>query len=78
MTSQTMTNTTSSTDATDAAHPAWWRGNDAGVAGTVERLTKILDGKDDGAGVISFAPLEKLRRRMLLLAKFSQEHRIVG
>ncbi len=55
-------------DATDAAHPAWWRGNDAGVAVTVARLTDILDGKDDGEGVIGYAPLEALRRRLLVLA----------
>lgn len=54
-------------DATDAAHPAWWRGNNAGVAVTVARLADILDGKDDGEGVIGYAPLEALRRRLLVL-----------
>ncbi|MFW6056852.1 MAG: hypothetical protein ACOC9B_06050 [Chloroflexota bacterium] len=34
-------------DGTDAAHPAWWRGNDAGVQGTLDRIEQVLDGKYD-------------------------------
>ena len=30
-------------DATDAAHPAWWRGNDYGVLKTVSVVNKIMD-----------------------------------
>lgn len=30
-------------DATDGAHPAWWRGNDAGVDGAVRRVNEALD-----------------------------------
>jgi len=30
-------------DATDAAHPAWWRGNDYGVLQTVSIVNKIMD-----------------------------------
>lgn len=30
-------------DATDAAHPAWWRGNDYGVLQTVSVINKIID-----------------------------------
>lgn len=52
-------------DGTDAAHPAWWRGNDRGVEQVVERLTEVLDGKDNGSGVLNFPPLESLRRRLL-------------
>lgn len=52
-------------DGTDAAHPAWWRGNDAGVAATVRILADAMDGKDNGRGVIGYAPLEALRRRVI-------------
>lgn len=54
-------------DATDAAHPAWWRGNDAGVQAVVERLTRTLDGGDTGSGVFGYPPLTKLRDRILRL-----------
>jgi hypothetical protein len=30
-------------DATDAAHPCWWRGHDNGSNGMLERVNKILD-----------------------------------
>lgn len=35
-------------DLTDGAHPAWWRGNDAGVHGALDRVKEALDGKYDG------------------------------
>lgn len=35
-------------DATDAAHPAWWRGNDHGVAAVVQIINDTLDGKAPG------------------------------
>ena len=35
-------------DATDAAHPAWWRGNDHGVAAVVQIINGTLDGKPPG------------------------------
>lgn len=56
-------------DATDAAHPAWWRGNDAGVAVTVQGLGDVLDGKDNGTGVVGYEPLETLRRRLGAVAE---------
>jgi len=34
-----------SLDATDFAHPAWWRGNDAGVGTICGKVTELLDGK---------------------------------
>src|SRR5262245_8507268 len=52
-------------DATDYAHPAWWRGNDTGVAVVVAKLEDALNGRDDGTGVIGYEPLERLRRRLL-------------
>jgi hypothetical protein len=54
-------------DGTDFADPAWWRGNDQGVAMVVTMLEKLLDGEDDGAGVVGYEPLERLRRRLLAL-----------
>lgn len=56
-------------DGTDGAHPAFWRGQDDGVRGTVMRIDQILDGKDDGRGVVGYEPLEKLRRRLLAMIK---------
>lgn len=35
-------------DGTDAAHPAWWRGQERGVDGTCEQIRKILDGEAHG------------------------------
>lgn len=52
-------------DATDAAHPSWWRGQQHGVNGAVARLQAVLDGKDDGSGVLGSPGLEALRRRLL-------------
>jgi hypothetical protein len=30
-------------DGTDGAHPAWWRGQDAGAKGVIKALTQVLD-----------------------------------
>jgi hypothetical protein len=54
-------------DGTDAAHPAWWRGNDRGCRFVTQLLTDALDGKDDGGGWMGYPPLEALRRRLLAL-----------
>lgn len=32
-------------DGTDAAHPAWWRGNEAGVEGAVREMSRVLSGE---------------------------------
>lgn len=53
-------------DATDAALPAWWRGHDHGANAVIRRLRDAVDGKDDGAGVMS-GELERLRRDILKL-----------
>lgn len=55
-------------DGTDAAHPAWWRGNDRGCRFVTQLLTDALDGKDDGGGWMGYPPLEALRRRLLAIA----------
>jgi len=46
----------------DASRPSYWRGNDDAC----EKITAILDGKDNGSGVCG-EPLEALRRRLLAL-----------
>lgn len=56
-------------DATDAAHPAWWRGQEHGVRSACRRMAQVLDGQDDGGGVISGRELEALRRRLLALVR---------
>jgi hypothetical protein len=56
-------------DATDWAHPAWWRGEEHGIGMTVLLVTEMLDGEDDGAWVYGNAALEQLRRRILNLRK---------
>src|ERR1043166_9002424 len=52
-------------DGTDAAHPAFWRGHDHGCWGTIERIKQVVDGKDDGRGVMGTIALEDIRRRLL-------------
>lgn len=54
-------------DATDAAHPAWWRGEKYGSQQAARKVRKILDGGDDGVGVSSDPDLEKIRRDILAL-----------
>jgi hypothetical protein len=60
-------------DATDAAHPAWWRGHDHTTQTFCQAVNDILDGKDDGHGVAN-EPWESVRRR--LLATQSLQRRI--
>ena len=52
-------------DATDAAHPAWWRGHDQTSAVFCREVSEILDGKEP-AGV-SCEPWETLSRRLWAL-----------
>lgn len=54
-------------DATDYAHPAWWRGSDYGCFAAASRIQDVLDGTDTGAGVIASKELEKVRREVLKL-----------
>lgn len=53
-------------DATDFAHPAFWRGHDHGFAGAVRAVAAVLDGDDNGSGVAA-EPWERVRRRLLAL-----------
>lgn len=50
-------------DATDGAHPAWWRGNDHAVFSLCQMINEILDGKDHPGGA-SNEPWESTRRRI--------------
>lgn len=51
-------------DATDGAHPAWWRGYDHAFAVVCQKVHEILDGKDAGHGVNN-EPWHSTRRRLL-------------
>lgn len=57
-------------DGTDAAHPAWWRGNDAGVSQVCAKINAILDGADV-FGTAS-EPWESTRRRVAEARKDSE------
>ena len=56
-------------DGTPLAHPSYWRGEKHGVWGAVNRIREVLDGGDDGSGIIGDTYLEKLRRDLLMLMK---------
>ncbi len=55
-------------DGTDAAHPAWWRGNDAGYRSITRMIEGILDGTYDGSGV-SAEPWESVKQRLVMLVR---------
>ena len=59
-------------DGTDAAHPAWWRGNDAGVLATVRIVNEILDGKRSGPAHYGSPELTDLHRRLLALVELAR------
>jgi hypothetical protein len=54
-------------DCTDAAHPAWWRGQDHAVRVMCQLVTDLLDGKEV-AGVCN-EPWETVRNRIAALVK---------
>lgn len=51
-------------DATDYAHPAWWRGHEHTTGVFCQMVNEILDGKDDGHGA-NREPWGATRRRLL-------------
>ena len=53
-------------DGTDAAHPAFWRGNEYATQVMVGLIENILDGKDTGIGKAN-EPWETARRRMIAM-----------
>lgn len=59
-------------DATDGAHPAWWRGHDHTARVFCQIVTKILDGQDDGHG-FNVEPWGTVRQRLLALTEQAAE-----
>lgn len=55
----------------DMDNPAWWRGNDRGVQGTISVLNQILD-KGEHHGTFGDPELEKFANRILELALFER------
>ena len=53
-------------DGTDAAHPAYWRGQDDASAIWAVKLTEWLDGKDDMSGA-HHEPWQTIRSRIYAL-----------
>lgn len=59
-------------DGTDSAHPAWWRGCDAGAESTVHIIHKILDDIENGvepSGAFGSKKLDMLRDRLYQMYK---------
>jgi hypothetical protein len=52
-------------DATDVAHPAWWRGHDYAVLGVCYKIKELLDGKTVGGKANE--PWETIRQRIVAL-----------
>jgi hypothetical protein len=50
-------------DGTDGAHPAWWRGNDAGGAEVTQAVQEMLEGKRQG-GVFGSPELQAISVRI--------------
>lgn len=51
-------------DATDAAHPAWWRGNDAGVKSAALIVLSLLDGQEPKGGTFALPDLNEIRDKI--------------
>lgn len=60
-------------DATDFAHPAWWRGEEHGVEMTVRALMRVLD--EGHQGTFGSPALETLAQRLSLLRDTEQRLR---
>jgi hypothetical protein len=58
-----------SLDATDDAHPAWWRGHDHGARAATEAIVRVLDGTDDGRGTLAWPELQRAREAILALRR---------
>lgn len=54
-------------DATDFAHPAWWRGHDHGAEGVVRALNGVMDGPADTVHHFGSVELGKLAARIQAL-----------
>ncbi len=62
-------------DGTDGAHPAWWRGNEAGGAEVVKAVQEMLEGKKQG-GVFGSPELQAISVRIKALLEI--EFRMKG
>ena len=62
-------------DGTDAAHPAWWRGEVHGTVMLCKIINDILDGNDKCLGACR-EPWESTRKRILALVQES-EHKAI-
>lgn len=51
-------------DYTEKAHPAWWRGHEAGLKDAAEKILEVLDFKWDGSGVLDVPCLDTLRLKI--------------
>lgn len=55
-------------DTTDAAHPAWWRGEKYGAYKAAELIKNILSGRETGKGAVN-EPVNTMRQSVLDLKK---------
>lgn len=55
-------------DATDGAHPAWWRGHEHTAEVFCKLANEIMDGKPAGNGIAG-EPWESTRRRLEVLVR---------
>lgn len=60
-------------DATDFAHPAWWRGNDHGVETVCQILLAVLDGSKKPGGRYASERLQKVVDQIYALKGISNE-----
>jgi len=59
-------------DATDAAHPAWWRGENYGCYMSAKLIANILSGKETGKGIMN-EPVETMRKSVIKLKQERDE-----
>ena len=52
-----------SLDGTPLAHPAWWRGHEHTLEVICDKISRILDGNDNGVGV-NREPWQSIRTRL--------------
>lgn len=62
-------------DATDGAHPAWWRGEDYGVTEACRMILEVINGKPAGPGRSSHELFQTTRERVAALRDELTEER---
>lgn len=63
-------------DGSDAAHPAWWRGNEVGVL-TVVRIVNALLDREPHRGTFGCSELEQMAQRIVSLTKENERLRAI-